>query len=155
MAAADKPGVVDNAAARLLTRFMEQTAIRRLARGLAGELLLADHEGDIVDPTLDPRVFTRVPADLAPERYAYTTLLMGGEGYLPGCLVVGAALRWHVQTGAALVCLVDDSVPSGARDMLARIYDRVSLVPRLRAHDSGYPSELLSDAYRDMYTKLH
>jgi len=61
----------------------------------------------------------------------------------------------NVQTGAALVCMVDDSVPQGARDMLGRIYDRVPVIPRLRAHDSGYPRELLSDAYRDMYTKLH
>ena len=154
MAQADQPDV-SGAATRLLARFTEQTAIRRLARGLAGELLLADHQGDIVDPHVDPRVFTRVPADLSAARYAYTTLLMGGEGYLPGCLVVGAALRWHVQTGAALVCLVDDSVPPGARDMLGRIYDRVLVVPQLRAHESAYPSELLSDAYRDMFTKLH
>ena len=155
MADADKLNPVEGAAARLLGRFTEQTAIRRLARGLAGELLLADHEGDIVDPTLDPRVFTRVPADLAPNRYAHTTLLLHGDGYLPGCLVVGAALRWHVQTGAALVCLVDDSVSAGALEMLGRIYDRVSVVPRLRAHDSSFPSELLSAAYRDLYTKLH
>src|SRR5215831_2377781 len=100
MADADKPEVADSAAARLLARFTEQTAIRRLARGLAGELLLADHEGDIVDPTIDPRVFTRVPDDLGPDRYAYTTLLMGGDSYLPGCLAVAAALRWHVQTRA-------------------------------------------------------
>ncbi len=152
---ADKPDIVDHAAARLLARFTEQNAIRRLARGLAGELLLADHEGDIVDPTLDPRIFTRVPADLAPDRYAYTTLLLGGESYLPGCLVVGAALRWHLQTVARLVCLVDDSVPAHAREMLGRIYDRVTVVPRLRAHDSAYPTDILSDAYRDMYTKLH
>jgi hypothetical protein len=131
---ADHPHVSEGAAARLLARLTEQTSIRRLARGLAGELLLADHEGDIVDPGIDPRVFTRVPDDLAPDRYAHTTLLMAGEAYLPGCLVVGAALRWHVQTGAALVCLVDDSVPESARDMLARLYDRVLLVPRLRAH---------------------
>ncbi len=155
MATADEPGVIDRAAARLLARFTEQTAIRRLARGLAGELLLADHAGDIVDPTIDPRVFTRVPGDLGPDRYAYTTLLLGGEAYLPGCLAVGAALRWHVHTRAALVCLVDDSIPPATRRMLGRIYDRVALVSRLRAHDSAYPSELLSDAYRDMYTKLH
>ncbi len=155
MASADQPDFGDRAVARLLARFTEQTAIRRLARGLAGELLLADHGGDIVDPTLDPRVFTREPADLAAERYAHTTLLIGGDAYLPGCLVVGAALRWHVRTGATLVCIVDDSVPQAARDMLARVYDRVPVVPRLRAHDSSYPSELLSDAYRDVFTKLH
>ena len=77
MADSDEPGVVDRAAARLLARFTEQTAVRRLARGLAGELLLADHEGDIVDPTLDPRVFTRVPADLASDRYGYCCSIKG------------------------------------------------------------------------------
>src|SRR5689334_17167949 len=116
-----RPDVPDSVAARLLARLTEQTVIRRLARGLPGELLLADHEGDIVDPTLDPRVFTTVPVDLAPERYAFATLLMGGDGYLPGCLAVAAALRWHVQTRATLVCLVDDSVSAGARAMLARV----------------------------------
>ncbi len=155
MASADQPDVVDSAAARFLARFTEQTAIRRLARGLAGELLLADHEGDIVDPSLDPRVFTRVPVDLGAEAYAYTTLLIGGDAYLPGCLVVGTALRWHLHTTAALICMVDDSVPQDARDMLARIYDRVLVVARLRAHDSSYPTALLADAYRDMFTKLH
>ena len=155
LANADHPQVSEGTAARILARFSERTTVRRLARGLAGELLLADHEGDIVDPGIDTRVFTRMPADLAPDRYAYVTLLMGGEAYLPGCLVVGAALRWHLQTRAALVCLVDDSVPPQTRDLLARIYDRVLLVQRLRAHESGYPRELLSDAYRDVYTKLH
>jgi alpha-N-acetylglucosamine transferase len=145
----------DSAADKLLARFTERTLVRRLARGLAGELLLADHEGDIVDPEIDPRLFTRIPDDLSAQRYAYITLLIGGDAYLPGCLVVGAALRWHLQTRAALVCLVDDSVPQAARDMLDLIYDRVAVVERIRAHDSSYPSKLLSDAYRDMFTKLH
>src|SRR5262249_52739037 len=144
MASGDKPSVVDKAVTRFLERFTEQNAIRRWARGLAGELLLADHEGEIVDPGLDPRVFTTVPSDLAPERYAHATLLMGGEGYLPGCLVVGAALRWHIQTHATLLCLVDDSVPAGACDMLAQIFDRVLVVARLRAHDGSFPPKLLS-----------
>src|SRR5262245_55451703 len=151
----DERRVPDKAAAKLLARFTEKTAIRRLARGLAGELLLADHEGDIVDPTLDPRVFTAVPRDLSRERYAFATLVMAGDEYLAGCLVVGAALRWHVQSGAALICLVDDSISPETREVLGRIYDRVPVVPRLRAHESAYPAELLSDAYRDMYTKLH
>ena len=139
----------------LLTHFTEQPAIRRLARGLAGELLLVDHVGDIVDPRIDPRVFTLEPADLSPERYAHSTLLMRGESYLPGCLVVGASLRWQMRTRAALVCLVDDSVSAWAREMLSSVYDRVVTVPRLRAHQSAFPRELLSDAYRDMFTKLH
>src|SRR5215475_1793993 len=141
--------------AKLLNLITEQTAVRKLARGLAGELLLVDREGDIVDPRIDPRVFTRDPDDLSPERYAYTTLLMRGEGYLPGCLAMAAALRWHVQTRAALVCLVDDSVAPWAVEMLELVYDRVSVVPRIQAHESSFPAEMLSDPYRDMYTKLH
>lgn len=155
MAHDDDSHPLDAAAARLLARFTESRAVRRLARGLAGELLLTDHEGDIVDPTIDPRIFTSVPADLDRERYAHVSLLMAGDAYLPGCLVVGAALRWHVQSRASLVCLVDESVSTEARTMLGAVYDRVLVVPRLRAHEDSYPSDLLSDAYRDVYTKLH
>ena len=151
----DDPHVLDSPATRLLARFTASPVIRRLARGLAGELLLADHEGDIVDPTIDPRTFTHVPPDLGPDRYAHVSLLMAGDAYLPGCLVVAAALRWHVQSRAALVCLVDDSVSPEARAMLAAVYDRVPVVARLRAHAGSYPDDLLSDAYRDVYTKLH
>ena len=140
---------------RILERFTEQTAIRRLARGLAGEMLLVDHEGDIVDPTIDPRVFTVTPVDVARDRYAYVTLLLDGDAYLPGCLAVAAALRWHQKTCAALICLIDDSVSDQSRAMLARLYDRVVVVPRLCAHASAYPETMLSAAYRDMYTKLH
>ena len=151
----DDHGYEERFTVRLLSRFTEQTAIRRLARGLAGELLLVDHHGDIVDPRIDPRVFTREPSDLSKDRYAYTTLLMRSESYLPGCLAVGAALRWHVQTAASLVCLVDDKVPGWARAMLERVYDRVSVVPHVQAHESSFPKEMLSEPYRDMYTKLH
>jgi hypothetical protein len=151
----DSSHPLDDAAARLLARFTTSRTIRRLARGLPGELLLTDHEGDIVDPTIDPRIFTTEPADLSRERYAHVSLLMAGDAYLPGCLVVGAALRWHVQSRASLVCLVDDSVSAEARAMLGAVYDRVLIVARLRAHEDSYPSELLSDAYRDVYTKLH
>ena len=140
---------------RFTAAFTEQTTVRRLARGLAGELLLVDHKGDIVDPRIDPRVFTREPDDISPARYAHTTLLMRGEGYLPGCLVLAAALRWHIHTRASLVCLVDDTVPAWAVEMLERVYDRVPVVARVRAHESSFPEDVLSDQYRDMYTKLH
>lgn len=151
----DEPHIQDDPASHLLARFTESPAIRKLARGLAGELLLVDHEGDIVDPTIDPRIFTKEPEDLCAAKYAHTTLLMSGDAYLPGCLVVGAALRFQVQTKATLVCLVDDKVSSEARDMLGRVYDRVVEVERLRAHETSYPEHLLSEAYRDVYTKLH
>lgn len=149
------PHILDDPAAHLLARFTESPAIRKLARGLAGELLLVDHEGDIVDPTIDPRVFTAEPDDLSAAKYAHTTLLMAGDEYLPGCLVVGAALRYQIHSKATLVCLVDDAVSAGARQMLEAVYDRVVEVERLRAHESSYPEHLLSEAYRDVYTKLH
>jgi hypothetical protein len=99
--------------------------------------------GDIVDPAVDRRLFTREPADLGRERYAHTTLLMRSEGYLPGCLAVGAALRWQVQSRAALICLIDASVPPRAREMLEHVYDDVPVVPRLAAHESAFPKRHL------------
>jgi lipopolysaccharide biosynthesis glycosyltransferase len=50
---------------------------------------------------------------------------------------------------------VDGSVSADARAMLAVVYDRVPVVARVRAHASSYPDDLLSDAWRDVYTKLH
>jgi alpha-N-acetylglucosamine transferase len=151
----DGPDAPDKPAANLLSRFTENTAVRRLARSLAGELFLVDREGDIVDPGVDPRIFTVVPDDLGPDRYAYVTLLMGGEAYLPGCLVVGTALRYHLQSPARLVCLVDDAVSGWARGLLSQLFDAVLEVPRLCAHETSYPEDMLSEAYRCIYTKLH
>jgi alpha-N-acetylglucosamine transferase len=155
MANDDELDEPNDPAARLLSRLTSSSMVRRMARGLAGELLLTDHEGDIVDPTIDPGTFLRLPADLGRDRYAHVSLLMSGDAYLPGCLVVAAALRWHVQTRGALVCLVDDSVSAGARAMLESVYDRVHVVARLRAHASSYPDTMLSGAWLDVYTKLH
>ena len=155
MSPVDKSRVKEDPRSRMLTLFTERAAVRRLARTKFGEMLLADHEGEIVDPAIDPKVFSAFPEDLSSENYAHTTLLMAGDAYLPGILVVGAALRYHIKTRASLVCLVDDMVSSEARDMIGLIYDRVVEVPRLRAHESSYPKELLSEAYRDVYTKLY
>lgn len=42
----------------------------------------------------------------------------------------------------------------GARHA-GRVYDRVPLVPRLRAHETSFPEEMLGGGYWDLYTKLH
>ena len=63
-------------------------------------------------------------------RYAYATFLMRGDGYLPGALVLGFALKQ--QSRYDCVCLVTDDVSYRAKRALELIYDKVILTDELR-----------------------
>jgi hypothetical protein len=152
---ANEPRVADGAAARLLARFTEQTAIRRLARGLTGELLLGGsrrrhRRSDARSAHLHDRTGGRLARSLRVHDAPHE------RGCVPSGLPRrGSGASLASETRAALVCLVDDTVSAEGREVLGRVFDRVPVVERLRAHESSYPRELLSDAYRDTYTKLH
>lgn len=57
-------------------------------------------------------------------RFAYVTLLMFNDTYLPGVLTLAHALR-RQQTQADLVCLVTEQITEEARRALYRLYDHV------------------------------
>ena len=63
-------------------------------------------------------------------RYAYVTFLMGGDGYLPGALVLAYALK--TQTKHDCICLVTKDVSHRARNALGLVYDKVILIQELR-----------------------
>ena len=67
-------------------------------------------------------------------QYAYATFLMGGDGYLPGALVLAYALRQ--QTKFDLICQVTQDVSIKAQDALGLVYDNVLLVEELRIKSS-------------------
>ncbi len=57
-------------------------------------------------------------------RFAYVTLLMFNDTYLPGVLTLAHALRQQ-QTQADLVCLVTEQITEEARVALYQLYDHV------------------------------
>ena len=63
-------------------------------------------------------------------RYAYVTFLMRGDGYLPGALVLGYALR--AQSKHDLICLITGDVSLRARSALDLVYDKVILIQEFR-----------------------
>ena len=63
-------------------------------------------------------------------RYAYVTFLMGGDGYLPGALVLAYSLK--MQTEYDCVCLVTKDVSHRARHALGLVYDYVIPINELR-----------------------
>jgi len=87
---ADHAHLLERPATRLLARFTEQAAIRRLARGLAGELLLVDHQGDIVDPALDPTCSPASPPTSRPNATRTPRSSCAGR---PTCLDVSSSER--------------------------------------------------------------
>ena len=66
-----------------------------------------------------------------PHRFAYCVLLMSGDNYMPGCIVVGHSLR-KTNPQADLVCLVTEDVSASARRALKVVFDHVIDVPYLQ-----------------------
>ena len=73
-----------------------------------------------------------VDAATDPSKCAFVTLVMLGDSYVAGALVLGQSLRSR-GTRASLVVLVSPCVSSGARSDLARLFDLVLEVPLLKA----------------------
>jgi len=67
----------------------------------------------------------------AASQFAYVTLVMKRDGYVPGALVVGYSLRL-TGTKAQLVCMVTHDVSAAAHHRLTLIFDHVPEVPYLQ-----------------------
>jgi len=63
-------------------------------------------------------------------QYVYVTFLMRGDGYLPGALVLGYALK--AQSTHKCICLVTADVSYHARYALSVIYDEIHEINELR-----------------------
>ncbi len=63
-------------------------------------------------------------------RFAYVTLLMLNDSYLPGVLMIADALRKQ-RTGADLVCMVTEEITPGARQALELLFDHVIEVAKI------------------------
>jgi alpha-N-acetylglucosamine transferase len=91
-------------------------------------------------------------------KYAYVTMMMRGDSYLPGALVLGYSLR-KVGTKYPLICMITTDVSGKAREALGLVYDRLMIVPYLsrECHQLRTPNiqEIYGGWINDSFTKLN
>lgn len=83
-----------------------------------------------------PLVEEITPAD--PKKHAFVTLVMLGDDYVPGALVLAANIR-QKGSKASLVVMVTADVSQRCRDFLRQLYDEVIEVPLI---DADVPSNM-------------
>ena len=113
------------------------------------------------DGKCSPASFS-LPATLLDARgkkqYAVVTLLMLGDGYLPGCLLLAKSLRDASPRLCAevdLVCMVTPDVSASARADLRTLFDRVDEVPYIELPPARVPHRpAVRPIYARTFTKL-
>jgi alpha-N-acetylglucosamine transferase len=92
--------------------------------------------------------------------YAITTLLFGGDSYLPGVLLLGSSIRKVIpkeyKKYITLCCMVTNDVSPEARALISNIYDRVIEVEYLQIPPHLIKHNILRmrDVYSKTFTKL-
>ena len=92
--------------------------------------------------------------------YAITTLLFGGDGYLPGVLLLGSSIRKVIpkeyKKYITLCCMVTNDVSPEARALISNIYDRVIEVEYLQIppHLIKHKNPNTQKIYSKTFTKL-
>src|SRR5437870_4471464 len=67
-------------------------------------------------------------------RYAYVSLLMLGDSYMPGLLTLAHSIR-KMGSKIDLVIMITDDVSQHARDLLLKIYTKIVKVPYIQPLD--------------------
>ena len=93
-------------------------------------------------------------------KYAITTLIFGGDAYLPGILLLGSSIRKVMPKAyekyITLCCMVTNDVSPEAREIISKIYDRVidvdylQIPPHLIKHKKPNTQKI----YSKTFTKL-
>jgi alpha-N-acetylglucosamine transferase len=74
----------------------------------------------------------RVMSSSSAPRFAYVTLVMRGDAYVIGALVLAKSLKW-TKTTHETVCMVTDDVSAQAVSLLRQAFDRVELIEYIDA----------------------
>ena len=92
--------------------------------------------------------------------YAITTLLFGGDSYLPGILLLGSSIKKIMSKSyekyITLCCMVTNDVSAEARTLISKIYDRIfdveylQIPPKLIKHKNPNTQTI----YSKTFTKL-
>ena len=93
-------------------------------------------------------------------KYAITTLLFGGDSYLPGILLLGSSIRKimpkEYKKYITFCCMVTHDVSKEARGLISKIYDRVIVVEYLQIPPSliKHKNPNTQNTYSKTFTKL-
>ena len=92
--------------------------------------------------------------------YAITTLLFGGDSYLPGILLLGSSIRKIMpktyEKYITLCCMVTHDVSKEARELISKLYDRVIDVEYLQIPATliKHKNPNTQNTYSKTFTKL-
>ena len=70
------------------------------------------------------------------KNYAYATLVMRGDSYVSGALIMGYSLK--IISNFDVICMVTNDVSKRSKNLLNKVFDHVIDVPYIRAK-SIYP----------------
>jgi len=89
--------------------------------------------------------------------YAYITLVMKGDKYVPGAAVLGQSFK-KFSVGHPTYCMVTNDVSLPAQDLLGKIYDKVFIVPMIESKKrTKFATEFQENMYKSWidasYTK--
>ena len=93
-------------------------------------------------------------------KYAITTLLFGGDSYLPGVLLLGSSILKVIPKAykkyITLCCMVTHDVSPEAREIISKIYDRIIEVEYLQIppHLIKHKNPTTQKIYSKTFTKL-
>eukprot|EP00485_Elphidium_margaritaceum_P014978 CAMPEP_0202726792 /NCGR_PEP_ID=MMETSP1385-20130828/184790_1 /ASSEMBLY_ACC=CAM_ASM_000861 /TAXON_ID=933848 /ORGANISM="Elphidium margaritaceum" /LENGTH=792 /DNA_ID=CAMNT_0049393019 /DNA_START=44 /DNA_END=2423 /DNA_ORIENTATION=+ len=87
----------------------------------------------------------------ATAKYGYVTLIMRGDAYIPGALILAHSLRLR-GTQHALICMVTDDVSDRAQQALKLLYDYVVRVPYLSYECKRMKTDKQQEKYKDWST---
>ena len=85
------------------------------------------------------------------DKFAYVCLVMNGDFFVPGAVVMASSLR-RTNPTADLVCMVTSDVSPAARTMLGNLYDKVVLVEYINAPARPMPTRHENNIYHYMQT---
>ena len=100
----------------------------------------------------------QINANIVKKKYAIVTLLMMGDSYLPGALVMAySILRFGIPENIDLVCMITNDISDVAKHDLEQYFDRVILVDYIQVSpkDIHLKNEIQKNVYSKTFTKLH
>ena len=111
---------------------------------------LLDTQEDIIDPAEDPSESIEFSEEKLPEKtcskYAYVCLVMKGDAYIPGAIVVAHSIR-ETDTKNDIVCMVTPDVSANGIKQLRTVFDYVQQVEYIEAETKPLRSKKIENRY--------